>query len=85
MVINDLNFFESITDSSYPIWISFLIPRQTIIIVSTFGKFISVEANVLKLETLLLNGHVLFEEHTSGHHIYTPKNHIKPSISIPYM
>ena len=53
-----------------------------IIIVSTFGKFSSVEANVLKLETLLLNGHELSEGHTSGHHIDVPKNHIKPSMSI---
>jgi hypothetical protein len=35
-----------------------------IIIVSTFGKFSSVEANVLKLETLLLNGHVSSEGYT---------------------
>jgi hypothetical protein len=44
-----------------------------------------VEANVLKLETLLLNGHVLSEGHTSGHHIDAPNNHIKPSMSIPSM
>jgi hypothetical protein len=42
-----------------------------------------VEANVLKLDTLLLNGHEFSEGHTSGHHIDAPKNHIKPSMSIP--
>jgi hypothetical protein len=38
---------------------------------------------VLKLETLLLNGHMLSEGHTSGHHIDAPKNHIKTSMPIP--
>jgi hypothetical protein len=38
---------------------------------------------VLKLETLLLNGLVLSEGHTLGHHIDAPKNNIKHSMSIP--
>jgi hypothetical protein len=42
----------------------------------------SVEANVLKLETLLLNGLVLSEGHTLGHHIDAPHNHVRPLISI---
>ena len=85
MVINDLKFsnLSQIHHILYGYHSEY--QDKQITIVSTFGKFSSVEANVLKLETLLLNGHVLSEGHTSGHHIDAPNNHIKPSMSIPSM
>jgi hypothetical protein len=40
---------------------------------------------VLKLEALLLNGLMLSEGQTSGHHIDALKNHVKPLMSIQSM
>jgi hypothetical protein len=64
MVINDLKFSNLSQTRHIHYGYNFEYQDKTIIIVSTFGKFSSVEANVLKLETLLLNGHVLSEGHT---------------------